>query len=364
VALGLAAPVTTLGANAKLFVEVESEIACPSHGALVQALTRTMSSARVVFAHAPQYAPRLVLRSSRAAVLEVELSLGAGGAHFARALSARAEECEQLAETAAQLVAAWLEEVSWNAESGVPARTGSAAQAQASPAAVRASPQESRAPAPGPATPLTAAAQQTPPPGEPEPAAPRQAPANRPSALSPTVAAADSTRDPWAVAPGLHAGTYYEPAAHRFGLRVLLSGELPLRAAFRLGLELGVDAPLRAVLLPGEVTVNAQTLAAYVSGTAYDSTWVRFDVLGSLGVERVAARSSGYTVSTSATGYGAAAAVLVRLTRALVGGLRASLLAGVQARAPARDIGVVGLGTSLPLSALRPWGGLGLFWEG
>ncbi|MEK7703486.1 MAG: hypothetical protein AAB426_00895 [Myxococcota bacterium] len=325
--VGASVPVVALAADARLFVEMEGDIACPSRAVITQALMRSTLATHVVFGQASGEAAHLRLRSSRPDDLTVELSLGGGTSYFSRVLSARSDECEQLAVTAAQLVGAWLEEVSWNATLVTPR--------------------------PSPPTPPM------PPAATPDASVPAPVSSPVPSASSPTIA--PSRGSPLAAA--LSIGPTYEPQARRLGVHVSAAVAARITPNWSLGLDVGVDAPSRAEASPGHVTVSTLVSTAFVDRRVYRGSAATLDVLGGLGGERITAVGTGYTQDATVTRYGLAGLLLLRFSRPLFGGIRGMLCGGVHLRAPARDIGIVGLGTILPLSPARPWVGVGLLWD-
>jgi len=346
--LGSTIPISSHGAGANLFVELEGEIQCPSSQAIKQAFTRHIVSAHVIFGNGSEQRAQVTLSASQPNQLDVRLSLGASGVHFSRVLGARREECMQLGETAAHLVAAWLEQVSWNADATTLAPPLPVPSAPLTELSVRLSVI--------PATPLVAVDVPTiVTPAEPVVSSAAETP------LSPSSVLPQDRK--LAVVPGLCGGPYYEPQARRFGWHASVAGQAALGPSWSLGLDLGADAPLRISAAPGHVTVNAQTLTGVVAHNMYHGASGNLDLLISLGAERINAAGTGYTRDASVTRYGFSGAALLRLGRRLVWGVTGSVFAGVQVRAPARDIGIVGLGTFFPLSPLRPEAGLALSWD-
>jgi hypothetical protein len=161
----------------------------------------------------------------------------------------------------------------------------------------------------------------------------------------------------------LWAGAVYEPLARRLGghFAGLLLWSLPPWA--RVGLAVGVDAPMHAVIPPGKITITAQRAALVVGRTLLELRAGDVALFVGLGVERLAAVGKGYSEDAAAAAYGSSGSLLLALRRVIVAELTGSLLVGGQWRFPAREIGVVGLGTTVPLAPVRPWVGVAIGWE-
>ncbi len=350
-------------AAGRIHLSVEETLTCPSKNEVREALAAQLGEGRL--SDAPPRPGEVVLRLSRApeGCLRLSLARGEEQPSLERCLAVRTTDCKDLPDAVALTVHAFLMRVPWNLALSPPRaaadvrRTRAEARGKEHPAPLRVSPRAPPEPiAQGP-RPIEVAPPVAPPAQEPAP----QEPA--PQEPAPQASRSDSPPPPRVsrlLILRVLGGASSDASVGQRTVAGLLGAQLALAERWGVGLQVTVDAPVRAESRGGSVSAWSADVHAVGQFSAIVAKRLRVHLFADAGVELIAASSRNYAETGTAVLVRFGAGAAVELDLQVTESVAVAVSLGPRVRPSREALTIDNVGTVLTLGTIRLFALVGL----